>query len=35
MLDDFSERMAILKVKPRRTLHGGGETTLTLHEAVE
>jgi DNA helicase HerA-like ATPase len=30
MLDDFSERMAILKVKPRRTLHGGGEKVLKL-----
>jgi hypothetical protein len=30
MLDDFSERMAILKVKPRRTLHGGGEQLLNL-----
>jgi hypothetical protein len=28
MLDDFSERMAILKVKPRCTLHGGGENVL-------
>ena len=32
MLDDFSERMAILKVKPRRTLHGGGENILTVSE---
>jgi len=32
MLDDFSERMAILKVKPRRTLHGGGEEILNLAE---
>ena len=30
MLDDFSERMAILKVKPRRTLHGGGEEILQI-----
>jgi len=30
MLDDFSERMAILKVKERRTLHGGGEQILNL-----
>jgi len=32
MLDDFSERMAILKVKERRTLHGGGEKILKLFE---
>jgi len=30
MLDDFSERMAILKVKPRKTLHGGSEKILDL-----
>jgi DNA helicase HerA-like ATPase len=32
MLDDFAERMAILKVKERRTLHGGGEQILKLFE---
>ena len=32
MLDDFSERMAILQVKERRTLHGGGEEILNLFE---
>ena len=32
MLDDFSEKMAILKVKERRTLHGGGEQILKLFE---
>jgi len=30
MLDDFSEKMAILKVKERCTLHGGGEEILKL-----
>jgi len=35
MLDDFSERMAILKVKERRTLHGGGEQILNLFEENE
>jgi DNA helicase HerA-like ATPase len=34
LLDDFSERLALLKVRPRRTLHGGGESRLPLFEEV-
>ncbi len=32
LLDDFTERLSLLTVKPRRTLHGGGESRLPLFQ---
>ncbi|MBI1924641.1 ATP-binding protein [Candidatus Poribacteria bacterium] len=32
LLDDFTERLSLCRVKPRRTLHGGGESRLPLFQ---